>query len=83
MLSEWLTLTALILLRILISVTASTSQLDSIFNAAEFSGSVVMINRILSILLLSVLGLSISINVVIPIFLLRTLSALAHCWKWV
>jgi len=72
-----------VLLWFLISITATTSQLDSILNSAEVSLSLVMITWILPGLLIWVLGISITVRAVITIFILMSLLALTHRWKWV
>ena len=77
-LTNGLTLSMEILHRFLLSVTATTSHFYSIFNAAELFSSLVMVNRVLSILL----RLSISIRVVMTIFVLIILVTLTHRWKW-
>jgi hypothetical protein len=81
-LTNRLTLSMEILHRFLLSVTATTSHFYSILNAAEVSSSLVIVNRVLSVLLLPVLRLSISICVVMTIFVLIILAALTHRGKW-
>jgi hypothetical protein len=66
----------------LISITATTSQLDSILDSAEISLSLVLITWLLSILVMTVLSFS-PVHVIIAIFILMGFIALTHGWEWV